>query len=62
MKEYPILMQPTALFSNGMVTTNIPDRVIFSAEQSKIGGKQVLTITYCGVIRHGPGQNFLSCT
>jgi len=55
-------MEPSTYFDNAMNTDNIPDRVLFTAVEDKIGGKDVLTIQYCGVMRHGPGNAFFMCT
>ncbi|KAG5951303.1 hypothetical protein E4U53_003399 [Claviceps sorghi] len=42
---------------NGGPSDNIPDRVVFSYKKTK----KEFQVTYCGVMRHGPGRDFLLC-
>lgn len=54
-QEFPIQTDGT-VYSGGEVT-DVPDRVVFEYKAS--GDKAV--ISYCGVMRHGPGRDFLKC-
>ncbi|KAI3334194.1 hypothetical protein F4824DRAFT_512480 [Ustulina deusta] len=54
--EYPLTTDGQT-WSPGESVENLPDRVIF--EYSWKNDK--VTVKECGVIRHGPGTNFLNC-
>ncbi|QPH06546.1 hypothetical protein C2857_005086 [Epichloe festucae Fl1] len=42
---------------NGGPADNIPDRVVFEYQKKK----KDFIVKYCGVMRHGPGRDFLKC-
>ncbi|KAK6860391.1 hypothetical protein PG995_004027 [Apiospora arundinis] len=59
--EFPIKMGGGAVTAGQPNVAGIPDRVIYEYKWNKAKKGKKLTVKVCGVIRHGPGADFINC-